>query len=125
MSKPLVWELVKDSQRFQFLSADRVEHVVVNMNVVQEGEEGIWWVIILRFADCPYRLIRTFENYQWTKAVETVIALIREKNILGEEDILIMGHLDELLSRKSVYLGEGPFTSPLLLNGLSTHPHSL
>ena len=47
MSKPLVWELVKDSERFQFLSPDQVKHVVVDMMVVQEGEEGIWWAIFL------------------------------------------------------------------------------
>ena len=47
MSKPLIWELVKDSERFQFLSPDQVEHVVIDMMVVQEGEEGIWWAIFL------------------------------------------------------------------------------
>ena len=53
MSKPLVWELVKDSERFQFLSPDQVKHVVVDMTVVKEGEEGIWWAIFLYVALSP------------------------------------------------------------------------
>ena len=46
MHKPLVWDLVKDTERFQFLPADQVEHVVINMVVTQQdhqGLDGIWW----------------------------------------------------------------------------------
>ena len=42
MRKPLVWDLVKDTERFQFLSADQVEHIVINMAVTQQGQDGIW-----------------------------------------------------------------------------------
>ena len=44
MRKPLIWDLVKDTERFQFLSDDQVEHVVINMAVIQQGQEGIWKV---------------------------------------------------------------------------------
>ena len=37
------------------------------------------------------------------KAVKT---LIREKNILENNDLLLVSHLDELLSRESVYLAK-------------------
>ena len=37
------------------------------------------------------------------KAVKT---LIREKNILENSDLLLVSHLDELLSRESVYLAK-------------------
>ena len=42
MRKPLIWDLVKETKRFQFLPADQVEHVVINMAVTHQGEEGIW-----------------------------------------------------------------------------------
>ena len=42
MRKPLIWDLVKDTKRFQFLSADQVEHVVIDMTLTHQTEEGIW-----------------------------------------------------------------------------------
>ena len=42
MHKPLIWDLVKDTERFQFLFADQVKHVVVNMAVTHEEQDGIW-----------------------------------------------------------------------------------
>ena len=42
MHKPLIWDLVGDTERFQFLSAHQVEHVVINMAVTHEEEAGIW-----------------------------------------------------------------------------------
>ena len=42
MRKPLIWDLVKDTERFQFLPADQVEHVVIDMTLTQQGQEGIW-----------------------------------------------------------------------------------
>ena len=31
-SKPLLWEELKDTQRFQFLDKEKVEHVIVDEN---------------------------------------------------------------------------------------------
>ena len=42
MQKPLIWDLVKDNERFQFLSADQVKHIVINMTVSHEKQDGIW-----------------------------------------------------------------------------------
>ena len=42
MRKPLIWDLVKDSRRFQFLADAQVEHVVISMAVSHQGQEGIW-----------------------------------------------------------------------------------
>ena len=42
MRKPLIWDLVKNSKRFQFLPANQVEHIEINMSVTQQGEDGIW-----------------------------------------------------------------------------------
>ena len=42
MRKPLIWEVVRDTRRFQFLSEDQVEHVVIDMTVTDKTEEGIW-----------------------------------------------------------------------------------
>ena len=52
------------------------------------------------------KVFRTFEKYQWSEAERAVRTLIRERNILGEDDLLIMSHLDELLSRKSLVLAK-------------------
>ena len=41
-SKPLIWDLVKDTERFQFVSADQVKHIVINMTVSHEEQDGIW-----------------------------------------------------------------------------------
>ena len=44
MHKPLIWDLVKDTARFQFMSADQVEHVVIDMAVkVTEKAQGDIW----------------------------------------------------------------------------------
>ena len=42
MQKPLIWDLVKNTERFQFLSADQVKHIVINMTVSYEKQDGIW-----------------------------------------------------------------------------------
>ena len=42
MRKPLIWDLVKNSKRFQFLPANQVEHIEINMSVTQQGDDGIW-----------------------------------------------------------------------------------
>ena len=42
MRKPLIWDLVKNSKRFQFLPANQVEHIEINMSVTQQGQDGIW-----------------------------------------------------------------------------------
>ena len=42
MQKPLIWDLVKDTERFQFVSADQVKHIVINMTVSHEEQDGIW-----------------------------------------------------------------------------------
>ena len=42
MRKPLIWDLVKDTRRFQFLSDDKVEHVVIDMTVTYQEQQGIW-----------------------------------------------------------------------------------
>ena len=66
-------------------------------------------------------LYRRFENYQWAEAEKAVKSLIRdphlegknvnhslprEKNILEVGDLLMISHLDELLSRETVYLAK-------------------
>ena len=107
MRKPLIWDLVKDTARFQFLSADQVEHIVINMALTHQGEEGIWkeeketLQVLLNFQLC-----RTFENYQWSEALKVVKTLIRERNILENTDLLLASHLDELLSRDTVHLAK-------------------
>ena len=61
------------------------------------------------FVDTPYisfKFFRKFEQHQWTKALEAVETLILEKSILRDDDILLMSHLDELLSRRSVYMAK-------------------
>ena len=42
MRKPLIWDLVKDTRRFQFLPDDKVEHVVIDMTVTYQAQHGIW-----------------------------------------------------------------------------------
>ena len=42
MRKPLIWDLVKDTMRFQFLPEDKVEHVVIDMTVTYQEQQGIW-----------------------------------------------------------------------------------
>ena len=49
---------------------------------------------------------RTFENYQWGEAMKAVKTSIRERNILEDHDLLLVSHLDELLSRESVHLAK-------------------
>ena len=46
MRKPLIWDLVKDTERFQFLPEDQVKHIVINMAVTvkNQGQEDIWKV---------------------------------------------------------------------------------
>ena len=43
MKKPLIWELVRDTERFQFMAGERVEHVVINMTSMDEIQDDIWW----------------------------------------------------------------------------------
>ena len=42
MRKPLIWELIKDSERFQFISKEKVEHIVINMTSLDEVQDDIW-----------------------------------------------------------------------------------
>ena len=42
MRKPLIWELVKDSERFQFISKEKVENIVINMTSLDEVQDDIW-----------------------------------------------------------------------------------
>ena len=42
MKKPLIWELVRDTPRFQFMSGERVEHVVINMTSLDKIQDDIW-----------------------------------------------------------------------------------
>ena len=44
MKKPLIWELVRDTERFQFMSGERVEHVVIKMTSLDKIQDDIWWV---------------------------------------------------------------------------------
>ena len=72
MRKPLIWDLVKDSRRFQFLSDAQVEHVVISMAVSNQGQEGIWQVEESRggvLNVLTSNFYRTFENYQWGQAL--------------------------------------------------------
>ena len=42
-SKPLLWEKLKDTQRFQFLDKEKVEHVIVEENKMQRvGHKDEW-----------------------------------------------------------------------------------
>ena len=43
MEKPLIWELVRDTERFQFLAGERVEHIVIQMPPLEQAEDDIWW----------------------------------------------------------------------------------
>ena len=64
-------------------------------------------------------ILRTFELFQWEEATKIVKKLIRENNILGEDDVLILSHLDELLSRKSVSMAKHcQFDTPVLYGAL-------
>ena len=42
MRKPLIWELIKDSERFQFISKEKVENIVINMTSLDEVQDDIW-----------------------------------------------------------------------------------
>ena len=43
MRKPLIWELVRDTERFQFISGEKVEHIVINMTSLDKIQDDIWW----------------------------------------------------------------------------------
>ena len=53
------------------------------------------------------------------KAVKT---LIREKNILDNSDLLLVSHLDEVLSRESVYLAKHCHLKQSFLHGALIMP---
>ena len=125
MQKALIWDLVKDSRRFQFLSDAQVEHVVISMAVSHQGQEGIWQVEESRggvLNVLTSNFYRTFENYQWGQALKAVKTLIREKNILENKDLLLVSHLDELLSRESVHLAKHCHLKQSFLHGALIMP---
>ena len=42
MKKPLIWSLVKHQERFEFLSDERVEHIIINMTSLEQTQGDIW-----------------------------------------------------------------------------------
>ena len=42
MEKPLVWDLVRHTERFQFMSGVRVEHIVIQMPTQDQDKDDIW-----------------------------------------------------------------------------------
>ena len=42
MRKPLVWDLVRETERFRFLSAGQVQQVVISQAGSEEKPEDIW-----------------------------------------------------------------------------------
>ena len=81
--KPLIWELVRDTERFQFMSGEKVEHIVINMTSLDKIQDDIWWEHFTKthkslgttaLSDITFR---NYENYQWIAAEKEVKRLIR------------------------------------------------
>ena len=83
MKKPLIWELVRDTERFQFMSGATVEHVVINMTALDRIQDDIWWEHFTKTYLLPPTPVmsditfRNFENYQWSAAEKEVKRRIR------------------------------------------------
>mmetsp|Transcript_10582 Transcript_10582/g.65100 ORF Transcript_10582/g.65100 Transcript_10582/m.65100 type:complete len:488 (-) Transcript_10582:1068-2531(-) len=89
-AKPLMWDRLKHSPRFQFVPADKVVHIVIDDSEIFSalGE--------------PKDEIFAVESLQTKMGVAHVKYWAQQSGGLGENDLLISGNVDELLSRSTI-----------------------
>ena len=89
--KPLLWEHLKGTDRFQFLSRDIVVHVVADdaetQGAAQAAGTDIW----------------SMEYLQTDKGVDRVKQWANATGALGADDVFVSGDVDELLARPTLH----------------------
>jgi len=87
--KPLMWERLKFTERFQFVNSTKVAHIVVDDRLRSRRAEDEQW-----FA----------ERAQTDHGVNAVLTwAMEEEGNLGPEDLFISGDVDEILSRQALH----------------------
>jgi len=100
--KPLMWERLKFTERFNFVNASKVVHVVADDQGNTEAAENELW-----FA----------EKRQTFYGVDKVRSWANISDSLQEDDIFISGDVDEVLSRQALSKLKWCETSGSLLTG--------
>ena len=92
--KPLVWDKLKFTERFNFLNLSKVIHIVVDEIDMMSGmdEEDI------DGAGSDWAM----EYYQNELGLARAMEWINQTDEIHDDDIFIVGHLDEVLSRDSL-----------------------
>ena len=92
--KPLVWDKLKFTERFNFLNLSKVIHIVVDeidmmsgMDEEDRDSEGSDWAM---------------EYYQNELGLARALEWIDQTDEIHDDDIFIVGHSDEVLSRDSL-----------------------
>ena len=89
--KPLMWEALRDTDRFKFLPKEKVVYIIVDdvdiHRATQEGEDKIWSV----------------ENLQTDIAIQKIQLWQRHTGALQDDDILITADIDEIISRETLH----------------------
>lgn len=83
--KPLLWDIVKKTQRFEFMPASKVIHVQIESHITPSSD--IW----------------VFENNSEKIASEKIRQILKSSDEFGDDDLIIFADIDEMISREVLH----------------------
>ena len=84
-AKPLMWDIVKNTQRFDFVPASKVIHVPIESHMTPSSD--IW----------------VFEKNSEKIASQDIRKILESSDEFGDDDLIIFADIDEMISREVLH----------------------